>query len=86
MTLAVAVGQQRRARLALHVDEAGRHGQAPGIDDAARLLGGEIPDRHDAIADHAHIGAPRRLAGAVDHVAAAHDQIEATRALFAART
>ncbi len=77
MTLAVAVGKQRRARLALHVDEAGRDDQARRVDHAAAGFRGEIADARDAIADDADIGALRRLAAAVDDLPAAHDQIEA---------
>jgi hypothetical protein len=85
VALAVAVGQQRRARLPLHVDETRRHNQARGIDLTPGACRGEVADRRDAIAADADIGAPRGLAAAVDHLAASNDHVERRFAPLACR-
>ena len=80
MTLTVAVGEQRRARLALDVDEAGRDDQAGRIDDAVRdcafVRSPTRVMRSPTTPTSAALAEPAR---AVDDLPAAHDQIEAFR-------
>ena len=59
----------------MHVDEAGADEQSVGVDDAARRLV-HPSDRGDAVAVDRHVGRERGLAGAVDHAAAADEQVE----------
>src|SRR5439155_25881217 len=76
VAFAVAVGQQRRARLSLHVDESWRDHASGGVD----LFAGSTryaADCDNATVTHCHVGAPRRRAGAVDHLAVADDEVVA---------
>ena len=73
MALAVAVGEQRRARLPLHVDEPGRNHQAGGVDYLPGLFGRQVADPDDAITNDADVHALRRLTRAVEDLSTTHD-------------
>ena len=79
MTLAVAVNQERCARLALNVDEAGADDASGGVDHGRGRRRGEIAEGHDAVAAYAHVGPEPWRAAAVDELPAAHDHVEPWR-------
>ena len=63
----------------MHVDEARRDDEAARVDLAARLRARELPDGGDAVAADADVAGKPGIAGAVDDVSAANDQIEGGR-------
>jgi hypothetical protein len=75
----VAVDEKRRAGLALRVDEAGRHHLAGRIDDLTGIPVHEITDRRNPVPLDADVNTTRLVAGTVQHVATADDQIELGR-------
>src|SRR5712671_3398232 len=58
------------------IDEPWRYDEPSRVDDPrrARFEGGF--DRNDGVAGDAHVGAEPRIAGAVDNMSAAYDEIE----------
>lgn len=66
-------------RVGVHVDEAGRHDAAGGVEHRRGGGAGELSDRRDASAADAHVGPLPRPAGAVDDRAAAHQHVECGR-------
>ena len=62
-------------RMGVQVDEAGRHDQSARVDLALRRRVRQAPDGDDAIAAHADIARKPRIAGAVDNVAVANQQV-----------
>ena len=58
------------------VDEARRHDSAGRVDRLPGTPRGEVADRRDTIAPDADVGAARFLARAVEHLAAADDEVE----------
>jgi hypothetical protein len=59
----------------VHVDEAGTDEQSAGVDYSPRRFV-NLTDRCDSVAGDRHVGRERGLAGAVDHTAAADEQVE----------
>ncbi len=59
----------------VHVDDAGRHDHAVGVDRLARVVVVETRERSDRAVDHADVDAPTWEPGAVDDEAAAHDEV-----------
>jgi hypothetical protein len=60
----------------MHVDEARADDEAGGVDDTFRPLAGEAADRDDAPAIDADVRREPRIAGAVDDLTAANQQVE----------
>ncbi|MNX86282.1 hypothetical protein D3C86_1181580 [compost metagenome] len=60
----------------VHVDEARRHDLAAGVHAPRGRDGRKVADGRDALARHAHVGAPPGAAQAVDDPAAFDDQIQ----------
>ena len=85
VALAGAVGEQRDARLPLHVDEAGGHDAARGVDHVAGGGRRQVADGRDAIAGNADIGTARGRVEPVDDLATADDDVEFGSARLAGR-
>ena len=73
---AVRVPVHLRVVVRVQVDEAGRHDEPLGIEDARPLLVVDAPDRGDQPVLDADVGAEARRAQPVDHGAAADDGVE----------
>ncbi len=69
-------GKRIRRGVAVNIDEAGRHDQAPGVDCLLRRRRCKIADGDDEPVADADVGGKPRIAAAVDDGSAAHDHIE----------
>ena len=78
--LRARVQRQGEVGMRVDVDEAGRDHLAARVDDPARGTPGSGRDRPDAAAAHAHVGLTARRPRAVDHEAAADQQVVHERA------
>ena len=75
VALGAAVVDERLVGPAQHVDEAGRDGQARGVDLRGAAAGAHVADRRDAVAVDRDVADDRRRAGAVVDRAAADDDV-----------
>jgi hypothetical protein len=78
-------GRQARAGVGMDVDEARRHEPARDVEHRRRRRRAEIADRGDAVGGDADVGAPRRGTAAIEHLAAAEQDVEALLRVGAGR-
>ena len=71
-----AVGDERHFGVGMEVDEARRDDEARGINRLRGGASGERTDRLHPVAANADIGAHRRRAGAVKHLAAGDENVK----------
>ncbi len=72
----VAVAAQRGLRMGMDVDEPGTHDPSGGIDHGRGAGIGQLADGDDPVAAHADVRRDRGCAAAIDHRAAAQEQVE----------